>query len=292
MSIAVIGSRGFIGRAVVAALEDTGVPVAEFPSERPFLRPDGSPTDELAAATAVVYLASRINPAIAERDPAAAETHVATVRSLLAALEGSGTRVVYPSSGGTVYDTDREPPYAETSPLKPIGRFGATKVEVERLLSRASGVRCVAMRISNAYGPGQRTGTGLGVIAHWLAAAAEGEPLRMFGAPATSRDFVYVDDVCDAFLRVVSSDDPPPVVNIGSGRPTTLGELAEIVDDVVGGVETVLEPDRGFDVARSWLDVGLATESLGWKPRTGLRDGIARTWQESVRHFVGQRASS
>lgn len=292
MSIAVIGSNGFIGRALVAALRTADMTVVEFPSAKPFLRSDGSPADGLMGASAVVYLASRINPAIAERDPGAAEAHIATLQSLLHTLAGSGRRVIYPSSGGTVYDTEREPPYAETSPLKPLGRFGATKCEAERLLAATRGIDSVAMRISNAYGPGQRTGTGLGVIAHWLAAAAAGEQLRMFGAGATTRDFIYIDDVSDAFLRVIASDAPPSVVNVGSGIPTTLAELAEVVHDVVGGFEMVVEPDRGFDVARSWLDIGLAKEALGWEPSTELREGITRTWEHNLRHRVRQEAGA
>ncbi|MGH3022110.1 MAG: NAD-dependent epimerase/dehydratase family protein [Gaiellaceae bacterium] len=288
MSIAVIGSQGFIGRALVATLREDDLAVVEFPSTRPFLRADRSPADQLAAADAVVYLASRINPGIAERDPAAADAHLAALGNLLRALAGSGKRVIYPSSGGTVYDTKRKPPYGETSPLRPIGRFGATKVEAERLLSETPGIEPVAMRISNAYGPGQQSGTGLGVIAHWLAAAAEGEPLRMIGPPETTRDFVYVDDVGDAILRALSSDTPPPIVNIASGTPTSLGELAEIVQAVIPGIEFVLEPNRSFDVARSWLDIGLARETLGWAPTTELREGIARTWDYNVRYLAPQ----
>jgi UDP-glucose 4-epimerase len=291
VTVAVIGSRGFIGRPLVAALQAANSPVVEFPSAKPFLRPDGSPTDELAAATTVCYLASRINPAVAERQPGAAADHLASLQRLLDALADSGARVIYPSSGGTVYDTTQQPPYAETSALKPIGRFGATKVEAERLIASARGIEGVAMRISNTYGPGQRTGTGLGVVAHWLAAAAEGQPLRMFGAPATTRDFIYVDDVCDAFLRVISHERPPSVVNIGSGTPTSLGELAETVREVVGGVDIVQEPDRGFDVARSWLDVTLARRTLGWRPTTGLREGIRRAWSHEVQQ-LRQEASA
>lgn len=180
-----------------------------------------------------------------------------------------------------MYDTDQEPPYAELSPLKPIGRFGATKIEVEQLLRETPGIESVAMRISNAYGPGQPTGTGLGVIAHWLAAAAEGEPLRIFGSPETTRDFIYIDDVCDAFLRVISSEAPPSIVNIGSGTPTTLAEVAEIITDVVDEVGIVHEPDRGFDVSRSWLDIRRAKEMLGWEPTAPLREGITRTWEHN-----------
>jgi UDP-glucose 4-epimerase len=290
VSVAVIGSNGFLGRALVRVLTTADRSVVEFPSTRPFLRSDGSPTEELARASTVCYLASRINPAIAERDPAAADRHLETLEGLLRALRGSGKRMIYPSSGGTVYDTDLDPPYAETSPLRPIGRFGSTKVAAERLLSDASGIESVAMRISNAYGPGQPTGKGLGVIAHWLAAAAESEPIRVFGAPETTRDFIYVDDVCDAFLRVISSEGPPSEVNIGSGVPTSLAEAAEIVSEVVGGIEIVREPDRGFDVSRSWLDISLARQALAWQPSIQLRDGITRTWKYTRQHRPVARA--
>jgi UDP-glucose 4-epimerase len=284
VSVAVTGSKGFLGRALVTALKAAGTEVVEFPSTRPFLRPDGSPTDELARASSVCYLASRINPAIAERDPVAVAEHVTTLEGLVRALRDSGTRLIYPSSGGTVYDTDLEPPYAETSPLKPLGRFGSTKVAIEQLLIEAREVESVAMRISNVYGPGQPTRKGFGVIAHWLASAAEGEPLRMYGDPETTRDFVYIDDLCDAFLRVVSSDNPPPVVNIGSGVPTSLAELADIISDTADGVDIVHEPHRGFDVARTWLDVSLAKRTLGWSPRMQLREGISRTWEYELQH--------
>jgi UDP-glucose 4-epimerase len=279
MSVAVIGSNGFFGRALVPELRAAGTHVVEFPSARPFLRPDGSPTDELAAASTVCYLASRINPAVAERDPEAAAAHVAAVQDLLRALGGSGKRVIYPSSGGTVYDSDAAPPYAETAPVKPIGRFGATKLKVEELLRAADGIETVALRISNGYGPGQPVGKGFGVIAHWLAAAASGEPLHVFGSLETTRDFVFVDDVCTAFAGAITSPAPPKVVNIGSGVPTALGEVIEIITELVDGVEIVHEPDRGFDVPRSWLDVARARETLGWQARVELREGIRRTWE-------------
>jgi UDP-glucose 4-epimerase len=279
MRVAVIGSNGFFGRALVPALRAAGTQVVEFPPTRPFLHPDGSPTDGLAAAGTVCYLASRITPAVAERDPEAASAHVATLRGLLDALRDSGKRVIYPSSGGTVYDTDEEPPYAEASPLKPIGRFGSTKVQVEQILREARGIETVALRVSNAYGPGQPASKGFGVVAHWLAAAARNEPLRVFGSLEKTRDFVYIDDVCAAFSRAITSHAPPPVVNIGSGVPTRLGDLIEILSDVVDGIEIVHEPDRGFDVERSWLDISCARETLGWEPRIGLREGIRRTWE-------------
>lgn len=141
--------------------------------------------------------------------------------------------------------------------------------------------RAVILRISNAYGPGQRLGKGQGVIGHWMAAAARGEPLHVYGDPAATRDYIYVDDVVEAMETVLALDqavDVPAILNIGSGVPTALGELAEIVAELVGGAKIIHEPGRAFDVRDTWLDVRLARDTVGWVPRTPLVEGLARTW--------------
>ena len=208
--------------------------------------------------------------------------------------------MIYPSSGGTVYDTEREPPYAETSPLKPIGRFGATKMKIEQLLLRPGNRDrgdADQQRVRTGSAHRHRAGR------HRALARVSGgdEPIRVFGAPETTRDFIYIDDVCDAIQRVISSDDPPSVVNIGSGIPTTLGEVAELVSDTVGGIEIAHEPARGFDVGRTWLDIRLAKERLGWEPsvsfatgsdaRGSTRDSTAR-WCEALLRATRDTSSS
>ena len=283
-AVAVIGAGGFLGRALCDALRAAGRPAAEFTRATPFVDDAGRPAPGLVAARTVYYLASSLNPAVAERDPDAVAADLALFDRFLDALGALPDRpyVVLPSSGGTVYDVDVAPPYGETSPVAPRGQYGAAKVAMERRLAEVSRTgSATVLRISNVYGPGQPTSGGQGVIGHWLAAAAKGEPIVLFGDPAASRDYVFVDDVVAAFLAV--GPGAPPVINVGSGEPTSLGELADLVNDVTGGVEIVREADRGFDVRHTWLDVTLAREALGWTPRTSLREGLRRTWEHAPR---------
>ena len=195
--------------------------------------------------------------------------------------------VVLLSSGGTVDDPQGRAPYDEQAPTRPLSAYGAAKLALESLLAERAPGRHVTLRVANAYGPGQPVGSGQGVIAHWLRAAWRGEPVRLFGDPATTRDYVYVEDISDALVAVAASTGPlPPVLNVGSGRPTTLQELAETVLDVVAdaALELVVEPARSFDVPRTWLDVGLARGVLGWTPRTPLRHRIVLSW-DAVRRL-------
>lgn len=282
---AVVGAAGFLGSALVHTLRADGVPVATFTRKTPFLTDSGSPDDGLPAARTVFWLASSINPAIAESEPGRVREDREVFCSLLRALErlADPPRVVLVSSGGTVYDPRLPPPYREDSPARPRGAYGRAKLDLERLLHGAPGAagRSLAVRVSNAYGPGQPAASGQGVIAYWLRALAAGEPITIFGDPATTRDYVYVDDIAAALAAVHRHPGPlPPVLNVGSGRPTSLTELAALVRAAAGdGAAVEHRPARGFDVPHSWLDVRLAADLLGWHPRTSLPDGIAAAWR-------------
>lgn len=293
-SAAVVGASGFLGSALVRTLRAGGVRVAEFTRETPFLTGPGVPDDHLVTARTVFWLATSINPAVAEAEPWRAKEDCDTFASLLRTLEqlANPPRIVLISSGGTVYDPAVEPPYREDSPTRPHSAYGQAKLELESCLSDAAPAsdRGLVVRVANAYGPGQPAASGQGVIAYWMRALARGESITLYGDPETTRDFVYVDDIAEALAAVHEHDGPlPPVLNVGSGVPTSLGELAELVCEVTGfpfsGV--LREPARGFDVPHSWLEVRLAGDALGWKPRTPLRTGLSAAWQR-VRGAVGQ----
>ncbi len=280
----VVGAAGFLGAALAARLEARGHSVRRFTRDAPALAPDGSAAVGFEDVHTVFWLASSINPAVAEFSPDELRRDTerfAAMTSLLAASRIG--RVVVASSGGTVYDTSAPPPYRETSPTSSAARYGAAKIDMENVLrdeARLEGRR-VILRISNAYGPGQRGGSGQGVIAHWLDAAARNAPLRVIGDLETRRDFVYVDDVVDAFVAVHElTTDVPEVINIGSGVATSLAEVLHTLRGAVGLPGLALEylPARGFDLRRTWLDVSIAAEFLDWKPETNLDVGIARTW--------------
>lgn len=281
--VAVIGANGFIGSALVRALSSQGRPPAMFTRSTPYFTRDGALRQELADADTVFWLASSIRPAIAEEQNTAASADHACLATLLDGLARDGrarARLVVVSSGGTVYDSSCPPPHAETAQLAPANSYGWAMLRIEQLI-RERARECTVLRVSNAYGPGQVARRGQGVIAHWLAALIEGRPIHLMGSDRVARDYVFISDVVDALVRVHDAEVAPAVVNIGSGRPTTLGELVDLVRDTVAPVpvNVIREEGRSFDAPSTWLDISLARDVLGWKPSIELRDGLHRTWR-------------
>lgn len=282
--IAVIGAGGFLGSALVRSARRSLVPCAAFTRPAPFLT-DGQPAPGLATAHTIYWLASSINPAVAESEPERIRADAAAFSALLRAVVGLPwrPRVVLLGSGGTVYDAATAPPYHESSPTAPQGAYGRAKLQLEEMLAGCGlpAGQAVVLRVANAYGPGQPARRGQGVVAYWLDAVARGEPITIIGDPGSTRDYVYVDDIAEALLAVHRADRVlPPVINIGAGEPTSLGRLAELVQEVTGEArDIVYRPARGFDVPHTWLDVRLAAEVLDWRPRTRLTAGLAAAWQ-------------
>ena len=184
------------------------------------------------------------------------------------------------SSGGTVYDPGHPPPHSESTPVRPANAYGQAMLDLEQTV-RARAPEASILRVSNAYGPGQRARRGQGVIAYWLDSVIQDRPGLVIGAKTVARDYIYVDDVAEALVAVHYAPIPPDFVNIGSGQATMLGELLAAVRRVVA--PTVFrvehEPSRGFDAPSTWLDVGLAETLLDWRPTVGLLDGLGRTWR-------------
>jgi UDP-glucose 4-epimerase len=285
--IAVVGAAGFLGSALVRAAGRAGVPVAAYTRQRPFLGPGGALAPGVARAGTVFWLASGITPALAETAPERVRADRDALLALATAVRRlpAPPRVVLLSSGGTVYDPAAPPPYAEGAPTRPRTAYGRAKLALEQVVAGLPGA--VALRVANVYGPGQPAASGQGVVGHWLRAAAAGRPLVAYGDLGATRDYVHVDDVAEAMLAAHRAVAPPPVVNVGSGVPTSLGTLLGLVRDVVGdpGLRCLELPARGFDREHSWLDVRLADAGLGWRPRTALPVGLADAWM-SVRSPV------
>ena len=191
----IIGAGGFIGRPLSRALSAAHVEVEAYTRERRFAR-GTELAHPLRNAAVLFYLATSIHPALGERHPEwAAADHWQLGLRELAALESPPT-VVLTSSGGTVYDSSAAPPYTERSPTRATSLYGAAKIAMEEELADYAGsIPGVILRLSNVYGPGQRTGKNQGVLAYWLQAAAQGAVLPVVGDPANTRDYVYIDDL-------------------------------------------------------------------------------------------------
>lgn len=279
---AVVGSDGFIGRRLSGSLAARGTVVHGYTRQRGLLD-----RAEAGGPDIIFYLATSITPALAERHPELVTADHARFAGLVRMLASAPDppMVVLTSSAGTVYDPDLPGPYREDLPTRATSRYGAAKLALERLLlDHADVIPSVILRLSNVYGPGQRVDRSQGVLAYWLRAAAAGEPLTLIGDPATTRDYVYVDDVVDCMLRLPSrlrgaGGSLPLVLNIGSGVSTPLAGLLAAVRGVVGGDLAVRRlPPRLVDRRDVSIDVGRARTVLGWRPRTSLSDGIAAMW--------------
>ena len=291
-SVAVLGARGFIGRTIVSALRARGVPTVGRGSDSPAVR-HGELDPEVAQAATVVVVTGRSSPAQAEREPETARTELAESRELFDLLrrpcpEGGGRqRVLLASSGGAVYDARRKAPFDEASPTARSSAYARLKLDVEDAFLVGAGSRSdrTVLRLSNVYGPGQRLGTGQGVVGYWFRALLDGQPIQVFGDPETIRDYVYAADVAEAFVAAHFTGAPlPAVVNVGSGEPTSLRELVHVVLHAAGRPDHPVQmtEDRPFDRRHTWLDVRTARRVLGWQPTTNLQDGLIATWRHAT----------
>ena len=196
-----------------------------------------------------------------------------------------GIKIVF-SSTRQIYGVPRRLPVDEDHPLAPIDVNGINKLAAENyhlLYSRLHGIRACALRLTNTYGPRMRVKddrqTFLGV---WFMRLIAGLPLRVFGDGRQLRDFNYVDDVVDAMLLcAVDERADGQVFNLGAPDPMSLRDLAALMVEIhgAGTAEIVpFPPDRkAIDIGSYYSDYGRIAAALGWQPRVGLKEGIART---------------
>jgi UDP-glucose 4-epimerase len=192
------------------------------------------------------------------------------------------------ASSMTVYGEPDALPTPEDAPCIPVSNYGVTKYAAERYVQIA-GARAdvdldvTSLRMFNVYGERQSlTNPYQGVLAIFVGNALRGEPLTIRSDGEQARDFVYVGDVADAWLAVL--DEPAThgrVLNVGSGRDTTIRELAASVlagfDSSLAEWEIHREPAQVGDLRASRADISALTDATGWSPRTDLADGMART---------------
>lgn len=226
----------------------------------------------------VVWCAGDLLPTSSAMDLSHSDD-VTPLLTMLRALERhGGGRLVFLSSGGTVYGKPSHLPVSEREPAKPLSVYAAVKVLSERLLTNAEGVDTRALRAANVYGPSQPARETQGVIARALRCALDGTPFPMIGGGHSIRDYVYVDDLVDVIAACVDGRITAPVLNVGSGLPTSLSDLVKMIDVVVGGLEIERRPARPSDLDQIVLDISLLCAQLGDFEPTPLSIGLERTW--------------
>lgn len=172
-------------------------------------------------------------------------------------------------------------PTDENNPLDPASPYAASKVCGEvyfGMFRNLYGLDCSHIAPANVYGPRQDPHGEAGVVAIFSRALLAGRPTKIFGDGSDTRDYVFVDDVVDAFVRASGDAGSGQRFNIGTGVETSTRQLhTEIARAAGTSDEPEFHPPRLGDVRRSCLDNSRANEVLGWQPQVRLSDGVART---------------
>ena len=240
----------------------------------------------------VVELITRRQPEVVYHLAAQADVRVSVARPVfdadvnvlgsLQVIEGAraagARKVVFASSGGTIYGDPPATalPVDETHPQQPVSPYGVAKKVVGDYLyafRELHGLEYTALALANVYGPRQDPHGEAGVVAIFTGRLLAGETCTVFGDGSQTRDFVYVDDVVDAFARAATRGDGD-LLNIGTGVETSVNRLYSLIAKAAGADrDPVQAPARTGELHRSCLDPTLAGRQLGWKPWTTMAQG-------------------
>jgi UDP-glucose 4-epimerase len=295
MRILVLGGNGFIGSHLVDELLEAGHAVNIFDRyPDAWQRADarvkyfiGDFSDSILLSEAmqgvdmVAHLISTTVPGTSNLDPIAdiQDNLVRTVR-MLQLMETIGIkRILYLSSGGTVYGIPQFTPIPEDHPLNPICSYGVVKVAVEnylRMYANLHHIEPVIIRPSNPYGPRQRFQKGQGAVATFMNRIMTGERIAIWGDGNIKRDYIYIQDLT-RLCRMAIEQPHTGTFNAGSGVSMTLNNLLRSIEQQLGSkAEVEYQTVRKFDVPEIALDIKRAEKVYGWAPEINIEEGLAR----------------
>jgi UDP-glucose 4-epimerase len=294
--VLVTGGAGFIGSHIVDALLDRGADVAVADhlhrSPRPWVAKAlrrgvqlhvADVQDltavrrafEAARPEVVLHLAAQVDVRRSIADPSLdAQINVAGTVSVLEAAREVGARRMVMASTAAVYGNPRTFPTPEAEPIAPLSPYGTSKAAAEWYLGqyrRLHGISTLALRMANVYGPRQDPHGEAGVVSIFCGIAAAGGRATVFGDGRQTRDYVFVEDIVDAWLAAAESD-VTGALNLSSGVETSVRGLTDAL-----GVPHDVAPGRPGEIERSCLDPAAAAAQLGWQAVVPLAGGLRRT---------------
>jgi UDP-glucose 4-epimerase len=297
MNVLVTGGTGFIGSHVCDSLLRHGHHVrvysrrheqyrAPLPGVEYHLGDMSDPfalSEALSGVDCVVHLVSSTVPGTSNLDPVAdITTNLAgTVRMLELMRQAGPRRIIFLSSGGTVYGEPSQLPVTEDERLHPLCSYGVIKVAIENYLGMYESLydlSPVVLRASNPFGPRQGHLGIQGLVAAFLSRIQIGEPLTVWGDGEVIRDYFYVSDLADLCSLAVDSE-ATGIFNAGSGQGTSINQVIDLIRKATGQDPVVrYEPQRKFDVRATYLDIQKARTTFGWEPTVSLETGISHHW--------------
>ncbi len=204
-----------------------------------------------------------------------------TIRLVEICIANGVKKIVYASSGGTIYGESKAVPIQENQPLMPKSAYGQSKLTIENYLNfyaRSTPLEVDILRISNPYGPGQNPFGVQGIVAVAMRCAYLDHILKLYGKGETVRDYLYIDDVINAML--LSSEKPGShIVNISSDEGHNVIDIVRMIEEISGRViRKEFIPARVGDVLVNILSNKRAHEVYGWRPEVTMQAGLSKTW--------------
>lgn len=302
-SCIVLGGGGFLGINLCRRLASSGYHVRAFGRSCQFREAidhvdwyQGDFSDAVALAAAVegneivFHLIHSTTPQSANLDMAGdLQQNVAASIALFDICRNLGVkRIVFVSSGGTIYGPSVQIPISETAPTEPITAYGVGKLAVEKYLAlyeHLYGLDYRILRVANSFGPFQVPRKNQGVIATLISRAIRNEIIEVWGDGSVVRDYIYVDDVVAALESVMTDQSDFRIFNIGSGRGRSLLEVIGAIENLLNTkLKIIWKQSRRFDVPVSVLSTERARIILKWAPNISFENGLQRTrnWWESI----------
>ena len=300
MKTLILGGAGFIGSHLAEALLAQGHEVRIF--DRPHIQIPAefkechgiewmhgdflSVADIQAAVDGVeliFHLVSTTLPKNSNDDPGydVGTNVIGSIHLLDAAVRSGVRKIVFISSGGTIYGIPSQIPIPETHPTDPLVSYGISKLAIEKYLKlyhELHGLDYAVLRVANPYGERQRTDMAQGAVAVFAKKALAGETIEIWGDGSVTRDYIYIADLIEAFVLAAGYQGQERIFNIGAGHGLSLNQLLATLEELLARpVSRRFLPARKFDVAVNILDITRAREVLGWTPRTPFKVGIGRT---------------
>jgi UDP-glucose 4-epimerase len=307
MRALVVGGNGFIGSHLVDKLLVIGWDVVVFdlhdrrydslPPRVKFFRGDFNQLylvrEALVGVNIVFLLAWTTIHEVSNQDPVADifANLIPSIQVIDACHKAGVRRIIFTSSGGTVYGPAEKIPIPEGHPERPVTSYGITKLAVEKylnLFNHLYSLNYAILRPSVPYGPRQNPLGRQGAVAVFLYRIMNGLPVTIWGDGSVTRDYFYITDLIDALVACADADlNHIRTFNIGGSEEVSLIQLIRFIEDLVGKKAVVdFLPPRDFDAYRVVLDTNSAKRELGWYAKVNLEKGLALTGEWLIANFA------
>lgn len=214
---------------------------------------------------------------------------VVTSKMLEACVRRRVKKVVFISSGGTVYGKESRCPLAESTATNPISSYGIQKVTIEKLLSLYRymyGVDYRVVRLANPYGPYQRPNGILGAVTTFTYKALKGDEITVYGDGSVIRDFIYIEDAVRGILNIVYGENNHRIFNLGCGHGTSIKEVLDTIQEALGlEMNVIYKEGRNVDVPVNYLDISRYENAYGKLEPIDLYEGVLKTAEFMRQHY-------